>query len=1216
MSEPRTDSFNRKRSDSVHPERPRPAPRTDTNIPIPGASEDVLGGPPEPTDDSPTMISKNVPKAHPLPEGNLRGRRLAHFELLEQIGAGGMAAVLRARDTQLDRIVALKILPPDMATDAENVQRFHQEARSAAKLDHENIARVFFCGEDQRLHFIAFEYVEGENLRTILDHRGRLPVSEALPYILQIAAGLAHAAERGVVHRDIKPSNIIITPSGRAKLVDMGLARSLGPQKDIGLTHSGVTLGTFDYISPEQALEPRDADVRSDIYSLGCTFYHMMTGRAPVPEGTAAKKLHHHQLVAPPDPRELVHGLPDEVALILDRMMAKNPRQRYQSAEELVQHLLTAAKHLRVGADVPEGVLFVETPLPRTSGGRPYLLVGLAVAAVVALLWYIDQPTATTPTSRNPTAKDDEHKPDEKDRKPEKLITKDDDKKVRPGPAESSPSLTFTYKDGNIAELFELLDKNKNPRHFELLLADNLDLEIKPKNESGLRELLIVAEKITVKPAKEFVGRPTIRLTYSGGDAPKERAALRLRAKETLVEGVQFIIDARGSDAALIGLALEGENHEVRSCDFVQRQPSIKKEEIRLTSLLVSAGKAGTSGPHVDLYENTFLGFKNDQPQKSSEVGGRDAITCRGPLHLFAQDCAFGPHQNTFRLEGSKETLELEHCSVMAADQSAVFHLLPPARAHLKVRHSLFSRPGGLGTSPEMGDAADAVLVRLDAEDRDNCTFDGTDNRFHNLTLLGLPGEKEPVVVLSEFLRLLGGQDQRSLLFTGISPWEKPQAILTPGDDLLLRTFSPKRDMAELRQSDSKLPRLIGVEKLAGAKLTDDLPELTSELIVDPAREDSAKGVYSTLESAVGKAKPGDTTIVIHHDGELTVEAVIRLDKPNVNLTIRAAPRMRPILTLKSADRDTTLFRLLDGRLHLEDLEIRLRPPLPQPGKPAYFSQAVVALMGEGHCSFKNCVVTLDQNNQTDTKLALATLPDNGGVMKMMDMKAEPATPRIEGLKPKLGFKDCLVRGTGDLVRNQSGRPFDLSANGLLVALSGSFCNVEVAANVTPTAQASVLNLARTTTFLGGQLLHVQSKELMDVEKLPAHQVIAEDCLFLPAQSRQTLVQFETKDNDDVDKLNEKLGKRFSWEKGKTNAFGEFEPFLKHLQIGDSTAESVLEVKEREWKIKWIDVSDQCTFHVTIVELTTPLINLVPSQLRLSKPLEKIGADPAMLPKR
>src|SRR5438105_853745 len=252
---------------------------------------------------------------------------------------GGMAGVIHARDTQLDRNVALKILPPEMASDPEIIRRFQQEARAAAKLDHENIARVFYCGEDQGLHFISFEFVEGENLRTILERRGCLPVSEAVHYMLQIATGLAHASARGVVHRDIKPSNIIISPNGRAKLVDMGLARSLDPHIDDGLTQSGVTLGTFDYISPEQALEPREADVRSDIYSLGCTFYHMLTGQAPVPEGTAAKKLHHHQHVPPLDPRLLNPEVPDSVAAILAKMMAKDPALRYQHAEHLVQHL-------------------------------------------------------------------------------------------------------------------------------------------------------------------------------------------------------------------------------------------------------------------------------------------------------------------------------------------------------------------------------------------------------------------------------------------------------------------------------------------------------------------------------------------------------------------------------------------------------------------------------------------------------------------------------------------------------------------------------------------------------------------------------------------------------------------------------------------------------------------------------------------------------------
>ena len=229
---------------------------------------------PTSTDDAPTVITQAGKSQVPPPppphvvgdSHSIAGRKLGHFELIEAIGAGGMAAVLKARDLELGRIVALKILPPESALDPENVTRFKQEARAAAKLDHDNVARVYFCGEDQGLHFIAFEFVEGITLRQAIDWRGPVAAGDSVRYMIQLAAGLAHAAERGVVHRDIKPSNILITPDGRAKIVDMGLARHLESQSvNGGVTQSGVTLGTFDYISPEQALDPREADVRSDI---------------------------------------------------------------------------------------------------------------------------------------------------------------------------------------------------------------------------------------------------------------------------------------------------------------------------------------------------------------------------------------------------------------------------------------------------------------------------------------------------------------------------------------------------------------------------------------------------------------------------------------------------------------------------------------------------------------------------------------------------------------------------------------------------------------------------------------------------------------------------------------------------------------------------------------------------------------------------------------
>ena len=271
------------------------------------------------------------------------GEMIGEFELREAIGVGGMGAVFRALDTPLDRHVALKILPPDQAADPEVVQRFYQEGRAAARLDHENIARVFTIGHDGRYHYIASNTSRATTIRQRVEHNGPLPVDEAVNFTLQIADALVHAAERGVVHRDIKPSNIIVTPQGRAKLVDMGLARRFERGSDDGLTQSGMTLGTFDYISPEQARDPRDVDVRSDLYSLGCTLFHMLTGRPPFPEGTVLQKLIQHQEEPPPDVRSLNPAVPPDLAAIIVKLMAKDRDRRYQTPEQLVRDLLTLA---------------------------------------------------------------------------------------------------------------------------------------------------------------------------------------------------------------------------------------------------------------------------------------------------------------------------------------------------------------------------------------------------------------------------------------------------------------------------------------------------------------------------------------------------------------------------------------------------------------------------------------------------------------------------------------------------------------------------------------------------------------------------------------------------------------------------------------------------------------------------------------------------------
>ena len=310
-----------------------------------------------------------------------------------------------------------------MARDQENVTRFKQEGRAAARLDHENIARAFYCGEDQGLHFIAFEFVDGENLRTRIDRCGTIPPAECVRLMIQVAAGLGHAASRGVVHRDVKPSNLVLTPDGRIKIVDMGLARHTGSHSvNGGVTQSGTTLGTFDYISPEQALDPRRADVRSDIYSLGCEFYHALTGRPPVPEGTAAKKLQAHQHEPVVDPREYNPLVPNALAAILAKMMAKDVARRYQTPADLVVDLSTLARMMDLPADAVPAEAAGTVPWSRLAAfgsEPPRLPIGLAVgiagiAIAVAVLVGTNRPDPAPspawparparPPARGPTA--------------------------------------------------------------------------------------------------------------------------------------------------------------------------------------------------------------------------------------------------------------------------------------------------------------------------------------------------------------------------------------------------------------------------------------------------------------------------------------------------------------------------------------------------------------------------------------------------------------------------------------------------------------------------------------------------------------------------------------------------------------------------------------------------------------------------------------------
>ncbi len=319
----------------------------------------------------------------------LEGTMLGPYRLDRFIGGGGMGAVFQALDTTLHRTVAIKVLARHQSEDEENLKRFRNEAQSSARLDHENIGRVYAVGGDQGWNYIVLEYIEGVNLRDLVREEGPFDSARTVDVTIQVAEALQHASERNVVHRDIKPSNIVMTPAGRARIVDMGLARLHQVAGDAELTVSGMTLGTFDYISPEQARDPRVADVRSDLYSLGCTMFFMLAGKPPFADGTMVQKLLQHQQAEPPAIDQIRSDVPRRLAAIIGRLMAKDPADRYQRPLELVADLLACADEERYVLSAPRAPAAVGVPPPRPRASRlPWLLPLVLLAAMVGVLWF------------------------------------------------------------------------------------------------------------------------------------------------------------------------------------------------------------------------------------------------------------------------------------------------------------------------------------------------------------------------------------------------------------------------------------------------------------------------------------------------------------------------------------------------------------------------------------------------------------------------------------------------------------------------------------------------------------------------------------------------------------------------------------------------------------------------------------------------------------
>jgi predicted Ser/Thr protein kinase len=317
------------------------------------------------------------------------------FEILARLGRGGMGAVYKARQISMDRIVALKVLPPALARDESFVERFLREARVVAKLNHPNIVQGIDVGTADKYHYFAMEYVEGETVQELIAREGAMAERRALDIVLQIAHALHHAHRHGMVHRDIKPDNIMLTTAGVAKLCDLGLAKSMAG--DSTLTQTGMAVGTPHYLSPEQARGDHDVDIRSDIYSLGATLYHLVLGRTPFSGSSAAVVMTKHLSEEPKDPREVRPELSAGLAALVLRMMAKDREDRQQSPEALINDIgLVIAGKLPAGARAPAlakpGKAAVPRPASRRTTARPVAAVpagarnrGAVLAAAIFL---------------------------------------------------------------------------------------------------------------------------------------------------------------------------------------------------------------------------------------------------------------------------------------------------------------------------------------------------------------------------------------------------------------------------------------------------------------------------------------------------------------------------------------------------------------------------------------------------------------------------------------------------------------------------------------------------------------------------------------------------------------------------------------------------------------------------------------------------------------
>lgn len=662
--------------------------------------------------------------------------RLDHFEIRRRIGSGGMGRVFLAEDLDLRRPVALKVLNPGSTSDSALLARFQNEARSAALLRHDNIAQVYYTGESQGVHFIACEFIAGRTIRELIEEYETLPADLVVNYAIQATLALNHMSSSGVVHRDIKPSNIIVSNDGRVKIVDLGLARRDSPDSVCDITVAGSTLGTFDYLSPEQARDPREADARSDIYSLGCTLYHMLTGQPPYPEGTALQKLLDHQGKQAPDPARINSKVPGDLAEIVLRMMKTDPNDRYQSPGELLSDLIEVATDMGLQGVPADGIVWqqVEEPAVRRLTGAMVLLAAVIVFCLTGITMHL-MPGETTP-ARLPVV------PETSDRNPS--LTRP----VAEGPLSGDPDETAAAGSTGIINTSPLSpDPPPARKPYIVHTTDGQQLEYDTLTDALFRTPLPVDIELTftgpapvpvrliprlehqtvrmyasegARPVLQYRGNPedadaTNMFTLANSRLELEGIDLRLTPEGTTPDSVWTMFDCSGSSSlSLIDCTIDVQGSEGVSAEICRLKESTTDTSIR---------------------HSTTIDCRNVLVRGAADMFRIAALT---NTQISLQNCGFGIEGHLINNTGRSSMaapgtidVQLEQVTcVLGAPLIRIFEEEVLTGRHSISRIQVISRAGVYCSTQDQGVLVDSQATVMVDDQRSLLTWNGDTNLF------------------------------------------------------------------------------------------------------------------------------------------------------------------------------------------------------------------------------------------------------------------------------------------------------------------------------------------------------------------------------------------------------------------------------------------------------------------------------------------------------